>query len=148
MKDLKLGVMYALQTRSTSDEREQALIKSLQLEIDKCRETLGAKWPPKKRLRKIAEEKPVQVKLTEPKATIEFNYINYELTRTEFTAPAELFDSKGVPIRNKFDCMISYQWAKQDLVRNLHMNLKMKNLSIWFDIYGNMQGNCRFFYEF
>ncbi|CAF1042979.1 unnamed protein product [Brachionus calyciflorus] len=36
--------------------------------------------------------------------------------------------------------MISYQWANQNLVRNIFQDLLIKNLSIWFDIWGHMEG--------
>jgi hypothetical protein len=143
MNDLKMAVLHALEPRSSDEERENAMIKSLEKEIEECKHILGNKWPPKKRVREVLEEKPVKVELSEPKATHEFFYTNYELTRMDFNSvPKELFDGNGVPIKHKFDCMISYQWAKQDVVRNIYMNLNMRNLNIWFDIWGNMQGNC------
>ena len=143
MNDLKMAILYALEPRSSDEERENALIKKLEKDIEVCKQKLGIKWPPKKRVRELFEEKAVQVVLSEPKATHEFNYINYEVSRINFdSVPKELFDSNGVPIRHKFDCMISYQWAKQDIVRNIYMNLNMRSLNIWFDIWGNMQGNC------
>ena len=36
--------------------------------------------------------------------------------------------------------MISYQWDYQKLVREIYMDLHMKNLTIWFDIWGAMEG--------
>jgi hypothetical protein len=142
MNDLKMAILYALEPRSSEDERENALIKTLEAKIEECKLKLMI-WPPKKRTREVLEEKPVKVVLTEPKATHEMKYINYEVTRINFdSVPKELFDSNGIPIRHNFDCMISYQWAKQDVVRNIYMNLNMRNLNIWFDIWGNMQGNC------
>ena len=37
--------------------------------------------------------------------------------------------------------MISYQWEKQDLVRHLYCDFHIRNLKIWFDIWGGMQGS-------
>jgi hypothetical protein len=66
--------------------------------------------------------------------------INYTVQQT-FHQPPVLFDKFGVPIRQKFDCMISYQWDVQEMVKVAYMNLHMKNISIWFDIWGGMQSN-------
>lgn len=37
--------------------------------------------------------------------------------------------------------MLSYQWASQPLVKKIARMLKDRNISIWFDIAGDMQGN-------
>ena len=34
----------------------------------------------------------------------------------------------------------SYQWDKQDLVRNVFEDLNMRTVQTWFDIWGSMQG--------
>lgn len=58
-----------------------------------------------------------------------------------FTPPKPLFDKHGVPIEQKFDIMLSYQWDIQDFVRNVYMEMDMKTFKTWMDIWGGMQGN-------
>lgn len=49
--------------------------------------------------------------------------------------------SLGVPLRRKFDAMCSYQWSIQTFVRDFYMDLHMRSLEVWMDIWGGMQGN-------
>ncbi len=37
--------------------------------------------------------------------------------------------------------MISYQWDRQKFVRELYMDMDMRELRVWFDIRGGMQDN-------
>ena len=89
MSNLKQGILVCLEPKASDKEREMALIKSLEDDIEKFKEKLNGKWPPKKRIREFPEEKPVKVVLKEPKATAWYTYTNYEVTRMEF---------KGIPI--------------------------------------------------
>ena len=53
-----------------------------------------------------------------------------------------MVDRFGIPVRRRYDVMISYQWANQDLVRDIYMDLKVTaNLNVWFDIMGGMQAS-------
>ena len=72
---------------------------------------------------------------------MELNYIHYEVTRLTFEPPPPLFDACGVPIRHKFDVMLSYNWGIQSFVRDVFMDFHMQNLKVWMDVWGGMQGN-------
>ncbi len=61
---------------------------------------------------------------------------NYSPSFLPFTS-----SSSGVPVRRKFDTMCSYQWSIQNFVRDFYMDLHMRNLEVWMDIWGVMQGN-------
>ena len=37
--------------------------------------------------------------------------------------------------------MLSYQWASQELVKNVYTFLRSKNLAVWMDINGGMTAN-------
>ena len=45
------------------------------------------------------------------------------------------------PSNRKAHVMLSYQWKSQALVKKVANMLKDRNISIWFDIAGDMQGN-------
>jgi hypothetical protein len=58
-----------------------------------------------------------------------------------FKPPKPLFNKNGMRIEQKFDIMLSYQWDIQDFVRDMYMELDMKTIKTWMDIWGGMQGN-------
>ena len=61
--------------------------------------------------------------------------IHYTVTRLEFKQPNIVYDIYGIPLREKFDYMISYQWSKQQLVRDFFTDLHVRNFSAWFVIF-------------
>lgn len=78
---------------------------------------------------------------TPPDSKLGMAQINYEVTRLEFNPSPIEFDNFGIPIRKKFNCMISYQWGYQDLVREVYTSLSVRGLVTWFDIWlDGMQG--------
>ncbi|CAF1113160.1 unnamed protein product, partial [Brachionus calyciflorus] len=139
INDFLFEVSKALNPRPIQTEREKIYINSLHQRIEDCKKKLKDWPPPHKKLEK-KELKPVKIEFKPPKADIEFSNIHYTISRMGFTVPKSLYDNFGVPIREKFDAMISYQWANQKLVRNIFEDLHMKNLFIWFDIWGYMEG--------
>ena len=142
IKDLLFAVTKALSPLPSDQEREAAKIQVLTKKIEECKAKLPS-WPPKgsSEVKKRKKLTPVPVVLPEPQATAEFVHTHYTVTRLTFVGPKKLFDDFGVPLRYKFDCMISYDWKQQELVRNVYMDLNMKSLKIWFDIWGGMEGN-------
>lgn len=140
INDFVIEVLTDLTHQFSMSEREKELINYLNKRIEECKAKLNH-WPPKQRFREIPDEKPVRVVLEEPKAKLEFVNIHTTVTRIEFKPPQTLYDKNGIPLRRKFDCMISYQWDQQELVRNLFMDFHMRNLAIWFDIWGGMSGS-------
>jgi hypothetical protein len=127
----------------SSDIIKQKVLNALNERIEECKKKLSY-WPPKtltnKVNNKIKKREPVLIDFQMPSTQIELNEINYTLQQV-FHLPQDLFDKRGLPMREKFDCMISYQWDVQDLVRVLYMNLSIKNMRIWFDIWGGMRSN-------
>jgi hypothetical protein len=59
----------------------------------------------------------------------------------ELKPPPPVLDEHGRPLRKKFDCMISYNWDIQDLVREIYMDFNMHRIETWFDIWGFMEEN-------
>ncbi|CAF3756911.1 unnamed protein product [Rotaria sp. Silwood1] len=59
----------------------------------------------------------------------------------DMKAPSPILDEYGLPKRRELDCMISYQWDSQHLVRQFYEDMSMREISTWFDIWGSMQGN-------
>lgn len=116
------------------------MIDSLNKQIEECKAKLGdSNWPPAMKPPEIIVRRPVKVKVNEIKADIEFNHTHYEVTRLDFKPKQLEFDQHGRALRMKFDCMISYNWEIQPLVRNIFMDLHMRSLSTWFDIWGFME---------
>ncbi|XP_065660323.1 uncharacterized protein LOC100209544 [Hydra vulgaris] len=141
MNELMKAILVANEPLLSQSEKEKVTIESLQLQIEQCKINLG-KWPPSKhKPRDIIEKKPIYVKLSEPCSTKQYTFIHYEVMESSFVPPKQLFDKHGIPIKQSFDCMISYQWNFQELVRAVYCNLHMANISIWFDISGGMIGN-------
>jgi hypothetical protein len=138
MNNLSYATKFALSARPSISDIERAQVESLRKKIDECKPKL-ANWPPKHKDRPIPI-KPVKIKFEEPVGKLELHHQHYEVTRMDFNPPQPLFDNYGTPLRHTFDCMISYQWDKQELVRNVYMDLHMKSLKIWFDIWG---GKCK-----
>lgn len=140
MDNIILEVAKSLQTRPDESERELQFRKAVEKKCEECREKL-LKWPPPRRLRPKKELKPVKVclKKLQSKPNQYFSVTHFKVERT-FFLPETLYDNFGVPKRQRFDGMISYQWSSQELVKNIFMNFYMKNLLIWFDVWGYMQG--------
>lgn len=141
IQDLGFEVKKALADKPKVDEIENSLIESLKKQIEECRTKLGSDWPPPIKKQTIIVRKPVIVKLDPPKAEIEFTHTHHEITRIELKPPPPVLDEHGRPLRKKFDCMISYNWEIQNLVREIYMDLNMRSLITWFDIWGFMEEN-------
>lgn len=126
------------------DEVEKTEIAALKKQLAEAKEKLGGNWPPKKRPPEKQEEllvlKPEDLVLKKDD-NLPFNYIHHEVTRMTFNPPKPLFDDRGVPIKQKFDVMLSYQWDIQSFVRNVYMDLDMRSFKAWMDIWGEMLGN-------
>lgn len=131
INDFIYGVKCALSPPPSDDNREKAQIEVLNKKIEECKTKLTS-WPPKKREKKPVVERPVKVVIDEPKSDLQLAHIHYTVTRMDFKPPQPLFDFYGVPLNPKFDCMISYQWDFQELVREVYMDLHMKSLKMWF----------------
>jgi hypothetical protein len=153
-------------SRFDESDAEAKLIESLSKQIEECKAVLRY-WPPeaissKKYVNNIVR-KPVVVKPKEVRifilflklqflisliflqqkkisAELEFHATNYTMQQV-FHPPKDLFDKFGVPLREKFDCMLSYQWDKQDIVKQVFTNCSLMNISAWFDIWGGMKGS-------
>ncbi|RNA41414.1 General transcription factor IIH subunit 2 [Brachionus plicatilis] len=144
MDDFLLEVSKSLQLKPARSEREIAFAKCLEKRIEECRQKLTV-WPPPHKKRPRKDLKPVKIVLNKPKIESNLfcsylqNNLQYTVGRV-FILPDTLYDNFGVPKRQKFDAMISYQWTCQDLVKKVFMNLYMKNLCVWFDVWGNMEG--------
>jgi len=104
MNDLIMALIVATSSLLNENEKEKALIASLNKQIDECKTKLS-KWPPNRRVREIPEEKPVKIDFKAPTSNIEFNDVHYEVTRMSFPVPAPIFDNNGAPIRTIFDCI-------------------------------------------
>lgn len=131
MSDL-LGAVDRLLNSSeeSQDDIDKKKIDELKKKLDECKKKLTS-WPPRPRVR---IERPVKVLLKVPKVTkglLPDESKNYIIYRTTYKLEQI----------TKFDCMISYQWDYQNIVRSLYMNLKMKLIDSWFDIWGGMLGN-------
>lgn len=138
---MNLKIKKALAPKPSTDEIERALIESLKKKIEECKAKLGSSWPPPEKPPQVIVRKPVKVNVQAPTAEIEFNHIHYDITRMELKPPLPVIDEYGRPIRKKFDCMISYNWDIQKLVREIYMDFNMRNLATWFDIWGLMEEN-------
>lgn len=109
--------MISLQRKKPNyEEVEQKIIDALNLQVKECQIKLGY-WPPESysalsETNMIAKREPVIVTVVEPKLDIQFDTTNYMMLQST-QLPPQLFDSYGVPIRDNFDCMISYQWDIQ-----------------------------------
>lgn len=139
MNDLIYEIVKTLAPKPTVTERDKTLIESLNARIDECKLKLNH-WPPLHKNRKQIELKPVKIDFKVNPLEIDADNTHYTITRLSFLPPRQLYDNHGVPIREKFDLMISYQWKQQELVRNIYMDLNMRNLRAWFDIWGGMEG--------
>ena len=104
MNDRIMALIVATSSLLNENEKEKALIVSLNKQIDECKTKLS-KWPPNRRVRIIPEEKPVKIDFKAPTSNIEFNDVHYEVTRMSFPVPAPIFDNNGAPIRTIFDCI-------------------------------------------
>ncbi|CAF1219090.1 unnamed protein product [Didymodactylos carnosus] len=142
MKDFVYSVQSALLPVPTDSVREEKEIEYLNEKLNECKSKLKT-WPPprKQQSGQAGNRKPVKVQLEEPKSTHDFIHIHHEITRMERKPPPALIDEYGVPIRRKFDCMISYQWDFQSLVRKIYEDFNMRTLKTWFDIWGAMMGS-------
>lgn len=140
MDEIMLEVAKSVQIRPAESDREVAFRKAVEKKCEECRQKL-LKWPPTRRSRPKKELKPVKVLLKKTQvAPNQFFPTQHFTVGRAFVLPNTLYDNFGVPKRIRFDAMISYQWSSQQLVKKIFMNLYMKNLSIWFDVWGYMQG--------
>jgi hypothetical protein len=132
--------------RPQQNEAELKLIESLNRQIKDFQKKLGH-WPPKSfvedegtKVLTPLKRTAIRVELKERTATLYNDETNYQVKQA-FHPPRLLFDKFGVPLREKFDCMISYQWDHQNLVKDIYMNLRVRNLLAWFDIWAGMNNN-------
>ena len=113
--------------------RDEIEIASLKKRIDECKSKLPSTNWEQKSIKSINFNlEPVKITLKEPKADHYMHYIHTEVTRLDFKPPIIHYDAFGVPMRVKYDCMISYQWDFQDLVRDMYTDLYTRSLKIWF----------------
>jgi hypothetical protein len=112
--------------------RDEIEIASLKKRLDECKSKLPPNWEQKPIKSINFNLEPVKVILKEHKANLNMHYVHTEVTRVNFIPPKINYDAFGVPMRTKYDCMISYQWDFQDLVRSVYTDLYMRSLSIWF----------------
>ncbi|CAF1183320.1 unnamed protein product [Rotaria sp. Silwood1] len=143
MIDLRVEVEIACRPALSQAEREQAEMKVLKGKIEECKSKLRT-WPPPRKSRTInlmADRQPIRVTLEEPSAKLNFTHIHHSITRMDMKAPSPILDEYGLPKRRELDCMISYQWDSQRLVRQFYEDMSMREISTWFDIWGSMQGN-------
>ncbi|CAF3451486.1 unnamed protein product [Rotaria sp. Silwood1] len=141
--DLRVAIETACQPVPSETEREKIEKNALQKELEECKSKLS-RWPPKRKSRVIDSMKarqPVRIQLQEPHADSYFDHTHHSITRMTFKAPPSIVDQYGLPKRRPLDCMISYQWNKQDLVREIYEDFHMRNVQTWFDIWGAMQGS-------
>ena len=132
MNNLMYGIKIALAQKPSFEDRERAELNVIQKRIDECKAKLPTNWSPKLKERSLIEKKPVKVVLVDPKTDMAMQYIHYNITRMEFNAPKISYDNYGIPLRDKFDCMISYHLDYQPLVREIYMDMSMRNLRTWF----------------
>ncbi|CAF1146285.1 unnamed protein product [Rotaria sordida] len=143
MTDLRVEVEVACRPVPSQAEREQAEMKVLKAKIEECKSKLRT-WPPPRKPRtmnSMADRQPVRVTLEEPNAKLRFAHIHHTITRMDMKAPPPMLDEYGLPKRRGIDCMISYQWDSQELVRKVYEDMSMREIDTWFDIWGSMQGN-------
>ncbi|UJR23954.1 hypothetical protein I4U23_026922 [Adineta vaga] len=141
--DLRVEIEIACQPIPSEIEREEIEKKAIQKELDECKTKLST-WPPPQKSRRVNLNKvkqPVRIQLPEPHADGYFDHTHHSITRMSFKAPPALLDQYGLPKRRPLDCMISYQWDKQELVRQIYEDMHMRNVQVWFDIWGSMQGS-------
>ncbi|CAF3279123.1 unnamed protein product [Rotaria socialis] len=141
--DLRVATEIACQPFPSETEREAMEKNALQIELDMCKSKLSI-WPPKRKshvINPMKARQPVRVQLQEPHADSYFEHTHHSITRITFKAPPAIVDQYGLPKRKLLDCMISYQWGKQNLVREIYEDLRMRNVETWFDIWGSMQGS-------
>ncbi|CAF1121320.1 unnamed protein product [Adineta steineri] len=141
--DLRVEIEFACQPMPSEAEREEIEKKALQKELDDCKSKLST-WPPMRKSRIVNLTKvrqPVRIQVLEPHADSYFDHTHHSISRVTFKAPPMLVDQYGLPKRRPIDCMISYQWDKQDLVRQIYEDMNMRRLQVWFDIWGAMQGS-------
>jgi hypothetical protein len=97
-----------------------------------------SRWPPKHRIREAIEYKKPEIKMSIPMPP-EKKEPPYDF---DFVDPKPLFDQHGEPYNDKFECMISYQGQKVELVKEIYTKLRvMYGLDVWFDISCGTQGN-------
>lgn len=126
------------------DEVECAEIAALKKQLNEAKKKLGNEWPPKKRPPEEEEDFPIlkpEDLVVKKDDNLPFNYIHHDVTRMTFNPPKPLFDDRGVPVKQKFDVMLSYQWDIQSFVREVYMDLDIRSFKAWMDIWGGMLGN-------
>ncbi|CAM4804269.1 unnamed protein product [Rotaria magnacalcarata] len=143
MMDLRFSTEVACRPVPSQAEREKVEFKALKEKIEECKGKLQA-WPPTRKPRTLnilTDRHPVRVTLDEPNAKLDFTHIHHTITRLDMKAPAPMLDEYGLPKRREVDCMISYQWDNQIFVRKVYEDMSMREIRVWFDIWGAMQGN-------
>lgn len=134
MKDFIYEIIKTISPKPSISERDKTLIASLNKRIEDCKLKLSD-WPPPKKIREKQMLKPVMIDLKTEKLETSSTNIHYTVTRLEFKQPNIVYDIYGIPLREKFDYMISYQWSKQQLVRDFFTDLHVRNFSAWFVIF-------------
>ncbi|EDO33105.1 predicted protein [Nematostella vectensis] len=143
MNDFIFAVMTALEGEKTEEEREKAEIQVLTKELEQYKSKLHSFPPPPRDKSKevwVPLPSPEQLR-TNDTENLRFMQINYTITRMTFDPPKPLFDKYGLPIEQKFDIMLSYNWGIQSFVREVYMELSQQTFQTWMDIWGGMQGN-------
>ncbi|CAH1794498.1 unnamed protein product [Owenia fusiformis] len=146
MNDFVSAVAALLNPQATEEQREAAQHKAIDAEIAPIKAKLeqNGQWPPKDYKIERNEEPPVEnlrKYMDGDKSELGMAYIHHEITRMTFNPPEPLFDPRGVPIKQRFDVMLSYQWDIQTFVRDLYMDFSMRGMKTWLDIWGGMLGN-------
>ncbi|CAF1524797.1 unnamed protein product [Rotaria magnacalcarata] len=144
MTDLRVDVEIRCRPVPSRAEREKAEIKTLKEKIEECKSKLQT-WPPAHKLRTLSiltDRQAVRVTLVEPSTKPDFTYIHQTVSRLDIKAPASMLDEYGFSKRREVDCMISYQWDNHKFVRQIYEDMTMREIRVWFDIWGSMQGNA------
>ncbi|CAF1651887.1 unnamed protein product, partial [Adineta ricciae] len=143
LTDLRVEIEIACQPVPSENQREEIEKQALAKQLDECKSKLST-WPPARKSRLVnlnQIRQPVRIQLPEPHADGYFDHTHHSITRLTFKAPPTLLDQYGLPKRRPLDCMISYQWDKQEFVRQVYEDMNMRNVQVWFDIWGAMQGS-------
>ncbi|CAM4969209.1 unnamed protein product [Rotaria socialis] len=144
MSGLRADVTMRCRPVPSRAEREKAEIKSLKEKIQECKGKLKT-WPPAHKLRTLSiltDRQAVRVTLSELNAQPDVTHMHETISRSDIKAPAPMVDEYGFSKRREVDCMISYEWDNHKLVRQIYEDMTMREIRVWFDIWGSMQGNA------
>ncbi|CAF4663729.1 unnamed protein product [Rotaria socialis] len=67
------------------------------------------------------------------------DFTHHAHTHLDLKAPPPMLDEYGLSKRREVDCMISYQWDNQIFVRKVYEDMSIREIRVWFDIWGSMQ---------